>query len=224
MTTSYPRRKRYPLVAISALLWVVLVMALYYWVHKPITPDLARAVGGALLDTSVALVIVSVAGGLGRWALQRILDIDFWTPPERLAAAGLVGLALLSLAIMIVGSVALQWWSIGLLLITLAAITFRDFLAWWGELFSWLRGGLPTDRWARSLAWFVLLMLILTWLLALMPPSKWDVLTYHLAGPEQYVEHGHFYAVEHNHFLGFPQLVDTLFAGQIALTGRLTGA
>ncbi|MCD4685830.1 MAG: hypothetical protein K8S97_07830, partial [Anaerolineae bacterium] len=149
---------------------------------------------------------------------------DFWTPPERLAAAGLVGLALLSLAIMIVGAVALRWWGVGLLLIALVAITFRDFLAWWGELFSWLRGGLPADRWSRFLAWFVLLMLVLTWLLALMPPSKWDVLTYHLAGPEQYVERGRFYAVENNHFLGFPQLVDTLFAGQIALTGRLTGA
>jgi hypothetical protein len=28
----------------------------------------------------------------------------------------------------------------------------------------------------------------------------------------------------HNHFLGFPQLVDTLYAGQLALSGRLSGA
>ena len=52
---------------------------------------------------------------------------------------------------------------------------------------------------------------------------KWDVLTYHLAGAEQYVEHGRFYAAKYNHFLGFPQLTDTLYAGQLALTGRLTG-
>lgn len=224
MTTSARSSRRFPLVAIGALLWAVLVLALYYWVHKPITPNLMRAVGGGVLDTGVALVIVSVAGGLGHGVLRRVLDIGFWSRSGRLAAAGLVGLSLLSLAMMLVGAVVLSWWSIGLLLIVLVAATLRDFLTWWGELIALVRGGFPTDRWARFLAWFVVLMLVFTWMLALLPPSKWDVLTYHLAGAEQYVQRGHFYAVEHNHFLGFPQLLDTLFAGQLALTGRLAGA
>jgi 4-amino-4-deoxy-L-arabinose transferase-like glycosyltransferase len=67
-------------------------------------------------------------------------------------------------------------------------------------------------------------MLLIALALALLPPGKWDVLTYHLAGPQQYVEHGRFYAVRHNHFLGFPQLIETLYAGQLVLTGRLTGS
>jgi hypothetical protein len=110
------------------------------------------------------------------------------------------------------------------LLIVAAALTWRDLITWTGELRGWLRHGLPRENWPRFLALAVLIMLLIALALALLPPGKWDVLTYHLAGPQQYVAHGRFYAVRHNHFLGFPQLVETLYAGQLALTGRLTGS
>lgn len=208
---------------ISTLLWTVLVLGLYYWGHKPLTPALAGAVGGAILDMMVAALITLVGGGIGR-RLRRRLDLSSWSIPERVAADGLLGLSALSLLIFGVGAIRLKAWSVALLLIVMTVLTWHDMLAWAGELRGWLRRGLPYEGWPRFLALAVLIMLLIALVLALLPPSKWDVLTYHLAGPQQYVEHGRFYAVRHNHFLGFPQLVETLYAGQLALTGRLTGS
>jgi 4-amino-4-deoxy-L-arabinose transferase-like glycosyltransferase len=217
------RRTRYTITIISALVWTMLILGLYYWVHKPLTPALAEAVGGALLDSVVALMFAVVGGGLGRYLLRR-LDLRTWSTAERLAAEGVIGLAALSLLILGVGVLLLNPLSMAALFVMVAALTWLDLFAWIKEFASWLRGGLPADRWPRFLALTTLIMLILAFILSLMPPYKWDVLTYHLAGPQQYVQEGRFYAVEHNHFLGFPQLVDTLYAGQLALTGRLEGS
>lgn len=223
MTISHPRRGRYPLLAVGVLVWVTLVLGLYYWVHKPITPALARAVGGAALDIASNLVILAAAAGLGRKLLARTLDRAFWSTAERIAADGLVGLSVLSLVLVLLGTVTLNAVSVAALLGVVIALAFREVLSWAGDLRGWLAQGLPADRWARFLALIVALVLAIALVLALLPPTKWDVLTYHLAGAEQYVARGHFYAAEHNHFLGFPQLVDTLFAANLALTGQLTG-
>jgi hypothetical protein len=211
------------LIIIVVLVWTMLILSLYYWVHKPITPALAEAVGGAALDTLIAFMFALVAGGLGRRVL-RSLDLAAWSLPERLATYDLLGLCFLSLLIFLVGAIRLNTASIALLLIVVAGFTVRDMIDWTGELVEWLRGGLPSERWPRFLALVALFMVALAFTWSLMPPSKWDVLTYHLAGPEEYVEHGSFYAAAHNHFLGFPQLVETLYAGQLALTGRVPGS
>lgn len=205
-----------------ALFWIMVILGLYYWVHKPLTPPLASAIGGALLDMLAAFIFTIVGSGLGRYMLRR-LDFSCWSTPERLAAAGLVGMSTLSLLVLGVGSIMLNPLSMIVLLIGVALIVARDLVAWMRELLQWLQSGLPDDGWSRFLALTALIMLVIALILALMPPTKWDVLTYHLAGAEQYVDHGRFYAVKHNHFLGFPQLADTLYAGQLALTGRLAG-
>ncbi|NDJ75122.1 MAG: hypothetical protein GYB65_02595 [Chloroflexi bacterium] len=216
--------RRYGLAVMSAVVWTALVLGLYYWVHKPITPALAGALGGAVVDVALAALLVIVAGGLGRRVLCAMPHLSVqWSAPERLAAEALIGLGLLSLAIMLVGAVVLRGWSMIALLGLLALFTRRDLGGWFAELGRWLRGArLPQQGWVRLLALAALLMLAAALIMALLPPTKWDVLTYHLAGPEQYVARGHFYAVPHNHFLGFPQLVDTLYAGLLAISGRLT--
>lgn len=205
------------------LLWAMLVLGLYYWVHKPLTPPLAGALGGALLDGAVAGAFVLVGSGLGRGILRRA-DLLWGSAPEQIAAAGAVGLPVLSLLLLAVGSLALSGWSVAAALITVGALARRDALAWARQLAGWRRAPLPAGRWARFLAAITLGLAALALILALLPPGKWDALAYHLSGPQQYVARGRFYAAPHNHFLGFPQIVETLFAGQLALTGRLTGA
>ncbi len=209
--------------AALALAWATLVLGLYYWVHKPITPPLAGALGGALLDCAVAGVFVLVGGGLGRGILRRC-DLLWGSAPEQIAAAGAVGLPVLSLLVLAVGSLALSAWSIAVVLVIAGALAGRDALAWVRQVADWTRAPLPRGRWARSLTVLAVGLAALALILALLPPSKWDALAYHLAGPQQVVERGRFYAAPHNHFLGFPQIVETLFAGQLALTGRLPGA
>lgn len=213
-------KSRYLAGAIGALVWVVIVLLLYYWIHKPVTPAFAAAVGGALFDMATTALFVVAGAGLGRRLLRR-LDRAAWSAPERLAADGLIGLGALSLLILLVGAVLLNPLSMILLLAALAGVIWRDCYDWLRDLVGWLRGGIPGKGWPRFLAMTALIMLLLGLILAVLPPTAWDVLTYHLAGPAEYVEHGRFYAVPDNHFLGFPQLVDTLFAGQLGLTGRL---
>jgi 4-amino-4-deoxy-L-arabinose transferase-like glycosyltransferase len=225
MTRRARSRNRYSIAAISMLVWTMLILGLYYAVqaHKPVTRALAEALGGALVDSVVALLFALIGGGLGK-RLLRGLNLSTWGAAERLAAEGIIGLAALSLLILGVGVILLNSLSMAALLIVVGALVWRDVVGWIGAFVRWLRGGLPTERWPRFLALVTLIMLILAFILALMPPYKWDVLTYHLAGPQQYVQEGRFYAVAHNHFLGFPQLVDTLYAGQLGLTGRLEGS
>jgi hypothetical protein len=206
-----------------ALAWALLVLGLYYWVHKPITPPLAETLGGALLDCAVGGVFMLVGGGLGRGILRRC-DLLWGNAPEQIATAGAVGLPILSLLLLATGSLALSAWSVAAVLVIAGALGGRDALVWARQVADWVRAPLPRGRWARFLAILTVSLAGLALILALLPPSEWDALTYHLAGPQQYVERGRFYAAPHNHFLGFPQLVETLFAGQLALTGQLTGA
>ncbi len=208
---------------VAVLLWMALILGLYYWVHKPVTPALAQAVGGALLDAAAAALFTLAAAGLGGRLLRR-LDLGYLSLPEQLATPVLIGLPALALLILAVGLIALSRVSMLALLLVVLAVTWREALGWLGRWRAGLRGGLPADRWERFLAFACLAMLGLTFVLALLPPSTWDVLTYHLAGAQEYVQGGRFYAVPDNHFLGFSQAVDTLFAGHLALTGQVTGA
>lgn len=207
---------------IGAVLWMALILGLYYWVHKPLTPALAEALGGALLDLAVTAALAALAAGVGR-RLLRPFDLAALSAPERLALAGMLGLGALSLALALIGMLALSTLSVGLAIALAGVWARRDLLAWLAEARAWLRAGLPRAGWERALAWIAVILLALALVLATLPPARWDVLTYHLAGPQQYVAEGRFYAAPHNHFLGFPQLVETLYAAQIALTGRLTG-
>ncbi len=205
------------------VLWATLILGLYYWVHKPLTPALADALAGAAIDIAVSLLFVLVSAGIGRRFL-RTLGMVWGGQAEQLAAASITGLGLLSLALLIAGSVVLNRASVALVLLAGFVIGAGDVWTWASDCVRGLRGGIiPRERWGRFLVVTASVMMGMAFILALLPPTKWDVLTYHLAGPEQYVARGRFYAAEHNHFLGFPQLVEVLFASQLALTGRLAG-
>ncbi|MBN1678650.1 MAG: hypothetical protein JW966_00065 [Anaerolineae bacterium] len=213
---------RYTLSLIAVVVWTTLLLGLYYWVHKPLTVPLVKAIGGAVVDGVTALGVIALGGGLGRLLLRR-LDFSAWSLPERIAAPALIGLGALSLLVLVVGAVALAAWSMIGLAIVVGAVTVRDGIAWLGDVRRWLPDSLPQPGWERFLAVAIIGLLVMALIMATLPPVMWDVLTYHLAGAEAYVQRGVFYAVPHNHFLGFPQLVDTLFAAQLAVTGQLTG-
>ncbi|WP_162909531.1 hypothetical protein [Aggregatilinea lenta] len=205
------------------MFWTLLVLGLYYWVHKPFDAPLAGALGGVVLDLLTAGLFVALGGAIGRRAL-RAVDLAGWSVGELVAAQGIVGLAVLSLAIFAVGLVTLHPLAIALLLVAGLALTARDLLGWLRDLVGCVRAGLPPGGWPRFIALAVCALLGMALILSVLPPTQWDTLTYHLYGPERYVEHGRFYAVPYVHFLGFPQLVESLYTGQVALTGRLTAS
>jgi hypothetical protein len=225
MRLSRYAQMRRSLASVIALLWVVVAVALYFYVYKPFSLSFARAVGGALLDIAVMAAFTIVAGGLGRWVLS-YAALDDWSRAEQIAAAVLLGFSCLAPLILLVGAVALNVLAVVILLVVVAILARRHVMTWVEEAVHWVQGcqSRPPHVWDQIAAAFIVWALALALLISLLPPTKWDVLTYHLAGAQQYVEHGRFYAVAHNHFLGLPQQVDALYAVQLALTGRLTGS
>lgn len=211
---------------VGALLWALLVLGIYFWIHKAITPPLVQALGGAMWDTATAFLLVAVGGGLGRSLFRRLILTwqESLSRPERLSAEALTGLGLLSVAMFGVGLVNLSAISMGILILACIGLTGRDFGGWAIDLWAWVRGMQFSIPWAKGLALFIGLNLLMAWMMAATPPTTFDSLTYQLVGPKHAVAAGRFEALPESHFFAFPQALNTLFAGQMALLdGRLTG-
>jgi hypothetical protein len=203
------------------VLWIAVVLGIYYWIHKPILPWHTAALAGIFLDGAAAFLFVVVGGGLGRLALS-FIPIEQSTIEQRSSEA-LVGLGILSLLIFIVGLVNLSQASMAILMLVLVVTCFRPILKSAGDWLAW-RPNL-NFMWGRLMLAFIGINLLIIFMMAVLPPTKFDALTYHLVGPKLAVQEGRFTALPDNHFFGFPQLVNTLYAGQIALLGgRLTSA
>jgi hypothetical protein len=215
-----PLKFRLPLVL--ALLWLIAVPIAYYALHKPFTAALTRSLGGALVDLASVFLLVGMAGGLGRRLLPQMPELS---RAERIGSQALVGLGALSVLIFVVGLLNLSFFSMVLLLLAVAAFSRRALLSWLLESLDSIRSVTTRIFWGRWLALFIGSTLVMACLMALTPPTTFDTLTYQLTGPKLSLEAGHFRAISGSHFFGFPQLVNTLYAGQMALLfGRMSGA
>jgi len=164
------------------------------------------------LDVLAAAVLVILGGAVGT-----VLMPDF----PRLSALtcdslrAVIGLGVISILILIIGLLGLfppRWlaWIITLGLIVLLrrpawewVLQMRDSLA--------ITLAFHTDLFTLWLRRAVIFMLGLSLVLALVPPTAWDALTYHLAGPQHNLEVGRIDAFADNHFLGFPQVAEMLY-------------
>ncbi len=217
--------RRYYAALVGGFLWMVLVILLYYYVHRPITPAFVGAFGGAVLDSLSTLLLVVIAGGLGQAIRQRFINVDNLSAPEQLAMDGLGGFGVMAVLILLVGAINLSFISMAGLLLVIVALTYRHSRAWLQAAWAWPRTWRFNTHWERGLAFFIGFNLVLAWLNALTPPTAFDSLTYHLVGPKLWVTEGRFISLPDNHFFAFPAIVHTLFSGQMALLfGRITAA
>lgn len=217
--------RRYNAALIAGFLWMVLVILLYYYVHRPITPDFIAAFGGATLDSASTLLFVMIAGGLGRAMRQRFMSFDELSTAEHLSLDALGGFGALALLIMVVGFINLSIISMVILLIIIVALTYRETLAWLGDSRRWIMSWRFSTPWERGLAFFIGFNLVLVWLMSLTPPTSFDTLTYHLVGAKLWVAEGRFVTLNDSHFFAFPAFIHTLYSGQMAiLLGRITAA
>jgi len=228
--------------AVVLIVWVIGLLAAYYQVHlheltrslsallalPGLLVELAAAVPAALMRgapdlLTVALLMLS-AGAIGRLMLRR-LDLTPLSAAERAAFAPLVGLGLLSTVALLLGLVGLfqpliLWAVVGLALI----IGLRDAGRWLRDLGAALRDLRPRSGWGWLLAILAGVLLLLALLMALAPPTAWDGLTYHLVAPQRYLEQGRITGHADNPYLGFSQLVETLYGVAFGLFGRDTSA
>lgn len=205
------------LIAVLAItLWAFAVVSLYYVVHKPFDVLNIAALLSALLDLLVAGAIVCVGVGIGSHCLPNSQEVS---PVERLVLGAGIGLGVLGLAVLALGLVGgyhrgLIW---GLLIVGLA-LSSRTVSQVVGTV---RKSGveLPSGWLYKFLAGFLAVMLLLTLPQALLPPTAWDSLVYHLTGPKLDIQaHRHLPDVDIVH-LGFPALMEMLYTMGLLLKG-----
>lgn len=206
--------------ALLLLLWLAVVLAGFFWAHKPFTGATLWALGrvGAALATTVGLV--GLGGALGWRLAGRLLATE--PPLIRLTLSsglGLGGLALLTLGL---GSVQgfrplLAW----LLVLLLAAALWRQWPSV-GRVVRQLRMPAAADAWQRWLRAFSAVSLLLALGIALAPDIGWDAHIYHLTGPRLYLTWGGIEQRIDLPELGFPQLTEMLYSLGLLLANDQT--
>ena len=202
--------------ALALVAIVFAVLALYYWAHKPITPAQALALAQSFANLAVALVLVFVAGGVGR----RLLGMTFGAGSDlKMPGTGSVvevalGWGAIGLGMLLLGALRLYYpivaWALaGLLLFVLR----RDIGAWLSDTAKFVRALAPVGRLEHLAVGFSVLILALGLLRALAPPVTWDALVYHLTLPALYARtHGiQVNPADFNLFSGMPQLTEMLY-------------
>ncbi len=211
--------KRLLWLTLAALLWSALVLAGYYYVHKPVSPGQAAALARSALDLTLALAITGLAGGLG-W---KVLPAPDLTPLERLAVQAALGWGLLGLLWLALGAMGLYSFLAGWIVLAAGWVAlWRSHWAWLGQLKDVERLWAHTGRLGKTLALGSGLLLAAGLLFALAPPTKWDTLMYQFELPRRYLAAGRLVFVAGNPYWGQPQLANMLYTWAIALRGYET--
>jgi len=219
--TGHGPKQRGRWVTYVVLLWLFVVVAIYYVIHKPFMAENVEAVGQAAIGLLGAGLVALLGIGLGRHILGYVPDVGGLEIFVLSAAVGLGVLATLALVLGLLGWLR-PWVFWALTLVGLVA--FRDPLdkavlvaledpAW-----------RTRSRFERLLAGYCGLMLALALAWALTPPTAWDGLVYHLTAPELYLETGRVCYPLDLPYLGFPQLMESLFAWGMGLAGERAAA
>ncbi len=210
--------------------WLFYSLSAYYVVQKPFSraqmaalldsKDVwlqfnfsAAALGRSLLDVGAALWLTWIALGAGLWLLARFqLEIET-TGQQVLLALGLGfgGLGLLTLLLGMIGWLETAVFLTLFLLLTL--FTSR-------QAFTQLRQ-LRLPRPSRGTAVYLFLALGIILSLALLPPTSFDGLLYHLKGPKLFLQAGRI-AVHDIFPLYFPSLFEMFYTMGMALRGDVT--
>jgi 4-amino-4-deoxy-L-arabinose transferase-like glycosyltransferase len=214
--------------------WIFFTLGSFYAVQKPFTASSPRlvsnalaqlmplsaidpaAIGNCLLDLLAAGWLALVALVTGTWLLQKLLP-DRSLVETTILGAGL-GLGLLGFISLALGFLGLfQPATAYGILIVLSGISLpqarRLFVCW--------RVWRPVNRPNWLTVFFLAAMAGLALSVALLPPTDWDGLFYHLTGPKLYLAAGRVTGGIDIPHLSFPALMEMLYAWAILLRGDI---
>lgn len=205
------------LLGLLALLLPFTALLLYYWIHKPLTPQLALDLLLLVWRLVAAWILVALAGGLG----LRLAPLPGLHPLARLSLQASLGLGLLGLGVLLVGATAgAPRWLFFAVIPVMVALLRRSIPAWLrqfgalGEL--WRESG----RFGQAIGILLSVGLFAALCVALAPPLKYDALAYHLTLPEAYLRLGRVKYLPWIATSGHPQTAEMLYTWAIALGGR----
>jgi hypothetical protein len=202
--------KRSALVGVLAISWILATSIGYIYIHKPFSPENLLAWLVYFWQILVALGITVISGGIGTALIpQRKLD----TNPITLAVLQVsLGFALLSVSVLLVGSIIGVSRPLFLLLLLATSLVLRKKIVIWIK--TWVNLKLywpPDDIFSRSVAVLIIIIVTLKFLTALAPPTAFDALTYHLSIPETYILNGKISYISSNIYWGMPEITEMLY-------------
>ena len=195
--------------------WLFFVLTSFFVVQKPFTAANAAAAVNILLDVSTVLWLGLVALGIGRRILLKLHPGEI-QPAVQLVfgtALGLGLLGLLALGVGLLGFFNRPTAYIVILLLTIVALPslqnlYRNFRRRQRE---------TSPRPSRWTVLYLGAFALLTLLVALLPPTDWDGLFYHLTGPKLHLAAGRIVGGIDIPHLNFPSLMEMLFAWAMLL-------
>ncbi len=204
-------------VVAGVLLWILAVVPIYYVVHKPLTGAQAAALFDLIVDLALLACTLVVAAAWGS-RIERWLGIPCEPGLEQWALGAILGLGLLGTLILgLAAAGGLYRWAGYVLLAILALAAVPEIRM----LLNWLASGLRRFRPDQG-SWLLIFTAaigLLSLVLALLPPTAWDALVYHLQGPRLYVESHRLLAVPENFYLNWPAQFEMLFVWGLLLKG-----
>jgi hypothetical protein len=220
---SFAPSLRWIITAAVVITWLFVLVAAYFWAHKPFDASMVAGLGRTLLSIAVWMVMTWLATALGRRLAGRLLADE--APLVRTALAAGLGLGLLSLLTLGLGLLGLLRPAVAWgLILGLGVLLRRDLRASLADLRAGVRSqtpllSRPVGGFQRWLAVYVGASLLSAFLLALAPPTAWDALVYHLTGPRLFVAAGRVAHLIDLPYLGFPQLGEMGFTLGMLLLG-----
>ncbi len=200
--------------AVLCVVWLAAVVAAYYVLHKPFGWQTAGALARAGRDLLVGLVLITLAGGLGR----RVLKDAHPEPLAALALQGALGLGCLSLALLGMAVLGILtrpalWAAVALL-----GFWLRNDPWLWLRQAAAMRGAIREGgRTAGALAVLSIVIVMAALLEALAPAVHFDALVYHLTLPLDFLEAGSIRFSGGNPYWGMPLSAELLYTWAIAL-------
>lgn len=200
-----------------AITTTILLLITLRWVfpERPVDSTGARA----LLDTGFTLGLLGItlllAGGIGR-KFSTWLNLENLNPLEQAIFGLALGLGLLAYGVLMLSLVGLlQAWAIFLWLLIVGVWSWRECRDIADSIPDWLKSRhlawLRARLWQKTLLVVMSLILLLTLLQALSPPTDPDGLIDHLQAPKIFLEAGRIYPTPDFVFGNYPFTVEFLF-------------
>jgi hypothetical protein len=202
---------------ILALVWLFVVTFAYYTIHKPFEFDNLLALANTVGDVLTAAVIYAASAAIG----FRIIGRFEFEPLETLVWSTGLGLGIVSLVTFGLGLAGslnpILFWVLAVLTLILSR---RALIDLWriARSVDWgLQSGID-----RALAIYIALVLLLGLALALLPPTQWDTIQYHLVGPRLAIDQGRITVPPDNLSLSNPALAEMLFLAAMVMKSDST--
>lgn len=203
------------LLTVLFLLWIFFVLGSFFAVQKPFSLANAQAALRTMLDLGIAGWIALLGLTMGTRLLHALLQ-DALSASESLVLGTALGLGALGLLGLLLGLAGLLRPIVAYgVTIALSAVFAPQML----RLFRRWQDYLPSNRPNWPLTLYLSLLALLTLAVALLPPTDWDGLFYHLTGPKLYLQSGSVRGGIDIPHLNFPSLMEMLFAWAMLLRG-----